>query len=181
MACDTKARTQRHVEKELAKPAAAAATASHFTYRRTKSLETEGDLGKQGRSARRPEADQVPGNRKQSNSKMDVDTHLSDTDVSTNAFLQNEAVKEELTDTNTKAIERVKIGSNNICIREDLANVKTVFSQESSQAIFEMGNVELIELKTSMIECPSWLDNSLPVRKSHKTLSGYDATNQSCF
>ena len=30
-----------------------------------------------------------------------------------------------------------------------------VFSQESSQAICEMGNVELIELKTSRIQCPS--------------------------
>ena len=34
-----------------------------------------------------------------------------------------------------------------------------VFSPESSQAIFEMGNVELIELKTSMIQCPSCLHN----------------------
>ena len=32
-----------------------------------------------------------------------------------------------------------------------------MFSQESSQAIFEMGNVELIELKTSRIQCPSCL------------------------
>ena len=32
-----------------------------------------------------------------------------------------------------------------------------MFSQESSQAIFEMGNVELIELKTSQIQCPSCL------------------------
>ena len=32
-----------------------------------------------------------------------------------------------------------------------------LFSQESSQAIFEMGNVELIELKTSLIERPSCL------------------------
>ena len=32
-----------------------------------------------------------------------------------------------------------------------------IFSQESCQAIFEMGNVELIELKTSRIQCPSCL------------------------
>ena len=43
---------------------------------------------------------------------MDVDTHLSDTEVSTNAHVKNEAVKEKLTDTNTKAIERIKLGSN---------------------------------------------------------------------
>ena len=76
---------------------------------------------------------------------MDVDTHLGDKEVSTNALLENEAVKEELTDTNTKSIEKFKIGSNKICIREDLAKMKMMFSQESSQAIFEMGDVELIE------------------------------------
>ena len=32
-----------------------------------------------------------------------------------------------------------------------------VFSQESSQAILEMGNVEVIALKTSRIQCPSCL------------------------
>ena len=38
---------------------------------------------------------------------------ISDKEVSTDAFLKNEAVKEELTDTNTRAIERTKLGSNN--------------------------------------------------------------------
>ena len=52
---------------------------------------------------------------------MSVDTHLSNQEVNTNALVKNEAVKEELTDTNTKAIERIKIGSNKICIRADLA------------------------------------------------------------
>ena len=55
------------------------------------------------------------------------------------------------------AIERIKIGSNKICISEDLAKEKMVFSQESSQTIFEMGNVELIELKTSQMQCASCL------------------------
>ena len=36
---------------------------------------------------------------------------------------------------------------------------RSVSSQEPSQAIFEMGNVELIELKTSRIQCPSCLHN----------------------
>ena len=35
-------------------------------------------------------------------SNMDVDTHLGDKEVSTNALLKNEAVKEEITETNTK-------------------------------------------------------------------------------
>ena len=63
----------------------------------------------------------------------------------------------QTTDTNTKVIERIKVGSKKICTREDLAKEEMVFSQESSQAIFEMGNVELIELQTSMIQCPSCL------------------------
>ena len=57
---------------------------------------------------------------------MNVDTHLSDNEVSTDALVKNEAVKEELTDTKTKAIERINVGSNNICIREDLAKEKMV-------------------------------------------------------
>ena len=63
-------------------------------------------------------------------------------------------VTEELTDPNAKDIERIKVGSNKICIREDLVNEKMVFSKESSQA---MGNVELIELKKPTIQCPSCL------------------------
>ena len=95
------------------------------------------------------EADQAPGNRMQSISKTDVDTHLGDKEVITDAFSNNEATNQ--------VNERVKIGSHKICIREHLAKEKMVFSQESSQAIFEMGNVELIELKTSLIQCPSCL------------------------
>ena len=43
-------------------------------------------------------------------SKMDVDTHLSNKEVSANALLKNEAVKDELTETNIKAIEIIKVG-----------------------------------------------------------------------
>ena len=82
-------------------------------------------------------------------------------------LVKNEVVKEAFTDTNTKAIERIKIGSCKICICEDLAKEKMVFSQESSQVIFDMGNVELIELKTSMIQCPSCLHNVLGRRYKH--------------
>ena len=108
------------------------------------------------------ETDLPEGNWMLTTSKVDWDTHLGDKKVSTNAFLHDEA--------NTQAIELVKIGSNNTCIREDLAKEKMVFSHESSQAISEMGNVELSELKTSMIQSPSCLhhffkrDNSLPMR-----------------
>ena len=54
-------------------------------------------------------------------------------------------------------LERIKIGSNKICIRSDLAKKNMMFSQESCQASVEMGNVELIELKKSRVQCPSCL------------------------
>ena len=61
--------------------------------------DTKADLGQQGRSARRLETHHRSGpsaaKPKQSTSQMDVDTHLCDREVSTNAFLKNEAVKEE--------------------------------------------------------------------------------------
>ena len=44
-----------------------------------------------------------------------------------------------------------------MCLREDLAKENIMSSQEPSQAIFEMGTVELIELQTSRIQCPSCL------------------------
>ena len=82
-------------------------------------------------------------------SNMCVDAHLGNKEVSTNTVSQAEAVKEESAETNTREIERMQMGANKICIRKDLAKENMMFSQESSQAIFEMGNVELIELKNS--------------------------------
>ena len=66
-------------------------------------------------------------------SEAEADTHLTG--------------KQGLTDTNTKKIEKIKTGSNKICIREDLAKDKMVFSKETRHTISEMGNVELTELK----------------------------------
>ena len=60
--------------------------------------------------------------------------------------LEERSCERKITETNTIAIERVKIGSNKICIREDLAKEHMMFSKESSQAVFEMGNV----IKNSM-------------------------------
>ena len=59
---------------------------------------------------------------------MDIGTRLSEQGVITCVFSNDEV--------NTQEIERVKIGWNKICIREDLAKVKIVFSKESSCAIF---------------------------------------------
>ena len=97
------------VEEELAKPTAArtAAAAAHFQHRRNKTLETI-DLGShaemQDNSKHITEADQAPGNILHSISKKDVDTHLGDKEVSTDAFSNNEA--------NNRSFARIKIGSN---------------------------------------------------------------------
>ena len=82
-------------------------------------------------------------------SKVDVGAHLSEQEAVTDAFSNSEA--------NTQEIERVKIGSTKFCIRKDPAKEKMVFSKEFSRAVFERGNVELIELKKSSIQCPSCL------------------------
>ena len=90
-------------------------------------------MGKQGRSARRLKTHRrsgpSPRKLEHTTSEINVETHLSDKAVSTDALVKNETVKEELTDTNTKAIERIKIGSIKICVREDLAKEKVVLSQ----------------------------------------------------
>ena len=132
----------------MAKPAAAAtatAAAAHFTHRRTLYPETESNWGSksevQDDSIHIAEADQATRKLRHTTSDMNVDTHLSEKEVSTDALLKK-AVKEELTDTNTKAVERNKTDSNKNGIRDDLAKEKMVVSQESSQATFEMGNVE---------------------------------------
>ena len=59
---------------------------------------------------------------------MDVDTHLSEQEVITDALSSNETDAQEL--------ERVKIESNKICIREDLAKEKMVVTKESSRAVW---------------------------------------------
>ena len=58
---------------------------------------------------------------------MDVDTHLGGKEDSTDALVKNEAVKEEIAEKNTEVIEKIKIGSNNICVRKDLAKEEMVF------------------------------------------------------
>ena len=95
------------------------------------------------------EVELATGDTERTASKVDVDTELSGQEVTTDALLKNEA--------NTQEIERVKTGSIKIYIRADLAKDKTIFSEESSLAIFGMGNVELIELKKTSIRCPPCL------------------------
>ena len=61
-------------------------------------------------------------------------------------------VKKELTDTYTKEpLKESKL------VRTKFVFKKTLFSKESRQATFNMGNVELIELRKTTIQCPSCL------------------------
>ena len=94
-----------------------------------------------------------PGNLGQIASDMETDTVLKKGDIS-DTISRTDAVKEEA---NTEAIDKIKMGSNKICIRNDLAKKNMMFSPESCQAIMDMGNVELIELKKSRVQCPSCL------------------------
>ena len=57
------------------------------------------------------EVEVATGNRGPTASKVDVHSHLSGQEVATDAIVKEEA--------NAQEIERVKIGSNDICIRED--------------------------------------------------------------
>ena len=46
---------------------------------------------------------------------------------------------------NTEASNKIKIDSNKICVRKDLAKKNMMFSPESCQTIMDMGNVESTE------------------------------------
>ena len=72
------------------------------------------------------------------------------------AILQDEAKMNEI---NEKLEKFHKIGSGTKSIRNDFSKDKIVFSEESSRAVTEMGNMELIELKqtSATIQCPCCL------------------------
>ena len=44
-------------------------------------------------------------------------------------------------------LEKFKMGSSTTYIRNDVSKGNVIFSEESSRAIYEMGNMELIELR----------------------------------
>ena len=83
------------------------------------------------------------GNSWQVASKVDVDTDLRVQGVAQDEILQDEANMQEI----NQQVNRVKAGSNKISIRNDSAKEGMIFSGESSSAIYEIGSVELIELK----------------------------------
>ena len=78
------------------------------------------------------------GNSWQKASEVDVDIDLRVQEVVQDAILQDEA--------NTQEINRVEAGPNKMSIRNSLAKDKMIFSEESSRVVFELGDVELIEL-----------------------------------
>ena len=112
--------------------------------------------------------DIASGNSWQTASKVDVDMDLRVQEVAQDAILQDEA--------NTQEINKVKAGPNKISIRNDSAKDKMICSEESSRPIFEMGNVELIELKktSETIQCASCLKYDLRVRLDVNVENCYD-------
>ena len=56
-------------------------------------------------------------------------------------------------------LEKFKVGSDTKSFRNELSKGNMIFSEESSRAIHEMGNMELIELRQTLatIQCPSCL------------------------
>ena len=73
--------------------------------------------------------------------------------VSQDAILQDEEKMKEI----NKKLEKLKIGSGMKSIRNDLSTGNMIFSEESSRAICEMGNMELIDLRqtSATTQCPS--------------------------
>ena len=72
--------------------------------------------------------------------------------VSQDAILQDEEKMKEVN-------ESLKIGSDTQSIRNFLSKSNMIFSEESSRAIYEMGNMGLIELRqtSATAQCPSCL------------------------
>ena len=73
-------------------------------------------------------------------------------------------------------------------IRNDLSKGKMIFSEESSRAVYEMGNMEVMSKQTSAtIQCPSCLKhvpegfNECQCGVLASTQSKYGGPNQNCI
>ena len=152
----------------------AAAAPAQLTHRRTKSLETE---GKQGRSARRLETRHRSG----PGTWKPEAIHFSHECGYSSQWHggQHRCILEKWS-CETRIQKSLK--------ESKLVHIKIVFAkmekfcQESSPALFEIGNVEVIELKTSIFmpmkhSLRVSMVNSLRLWKASRP--GYDATNQS--
>ena len=78
--------------------------------------------------------------------------------VSQGAILQDE---EKMKEINEEKLEKFKMGSGTKSIRNDLSKCRMIFREETSRAINEMGNMELIELKqtSATMQCLSCLEH----------------------
>ena len=85
--------------------------------------------------------------------KIEID--LQAKEVCQDAILQDEEKMDEI----NEKLEKVKNGSGTISIRNDLSKGKMIFSEESSSAIYEMSNMELVELRqtSAIVQCLSCL------------------------
>ena len=88
---------------------------------------------------------------------FEIDLRIEE--LSQNAILQDETKINEI----NEKLEKVKMGSRAKSIRNDLSEVKMIFSEETSRSIYEMGNMEFIELKqtSATVQCPSCLKHVL--------------------
>ena len=116
--------TQGHVEEQLANTAAAT-TAAAAAWEQRATWESRTRVRDDMKHAM--EVERASRKLVLATSEAEADAHLTG--------------RKTLTNTDTKEIERIKIGSNKICIREDLAKEKRVFSKETSHAISAMGSV----------------------------------------
>ena len=116
--------TQGHVEEQLANTAAAT-TAAAAAWEQRATWESRTRVRDDTKHAM--EVERASRKLVLATSEAEADAHLTG--------------RKTLTNTDTKEIERIKIGSNKICIREDLAKEKRVFSKETSHAISAMGSV----------------------------------------
>ena len=87
--------------------------------------------------------------------KPQFEIDLGEEGVSQDAILEVEAKMSE----NNEKLEKLKVGSCTKSIRNDLSKGTVIFSEEPRRAIYEMGNIELIELKqtSATIQCSSCL------------------------
>ena len=86
-------------------------------------------------------------------SQFEIDRRVGG--VSQDAILQDEEKMKEI----NEKLEKFNMGSSTKSIRNDLSKSDMIFSEESSRAIYEMGNMELIELRqtSATLQCLSCL------------------------
>ena len=91
------------------------------------------------------------------NPQFEIDLRVEG--VSQDAILQDE---EKMNETNEE-LEKLRIGSCTKSIRDDSSNGTMIFSDETRRAIYEMSNMELIELKqtSATVQCSSCLKRVL--------------------